>query len=115
MQDTSTATLDATIPPSLEPTRIDKLGSQVHKSIDKASAATGPLVDKLASTAHQATDHVTRTANQAGSAIESAADRIKREQARMVDCCSTYVREKPMQSLGMALGAGFLLGLLARR
>jgi len=95
--------------------KVEAVGSRVHRVIDKASDAAGPLVDQLATGAHQATDRVTRSASQASQAIDSAAERIKREHAKMVDSCSSYVRKEPVRALGVALAVGFALGLLARR
>lgn len=95
--------------------KVDDANSTVHHAIDRASSAAGPAVDQFAAGAHQATDRLALAANRAAASLETAADRLKATQARVLDSCSTYVREKPVTALGIAVASGFLLGLLAAR
>lgn len=55
---------------------------------------------------------------QLGKVRETAGDYVERGRKRAVeveDSVVTYVREKPVKSLAMAIGAGAILGYLIRR
>ncbi|GAB5100563.1 DUF883 family protein [Caballeronia sp. LP006] len=56
-------------------------------------------------------DHV----DSARSALEDAQASAQTRYKTSVECTEKYVRENPWQSLGIAAGAGFLIGLLVVR
>ncbi|WP_244827450.1 MULTISPECIES: DUF883 family protein [unclassified Caballeronia] len=56
-------------------------------------------------------DHV----DSARSALEDAQTSAQTRYKTSVECTEKYVRENPWQSLGIAAGAGFLIGLLVVR
>ncbi|MDR5802637.1 MULTISPECIES: YqjD family protein [unclassified Caballeronia] len=56
-------------------------------------------------------DHV----DSARSALEDAQASAQTRYKTSVECTENYVRENPWQSLGIAAGAGFLIGLLVVR
>ncbi len=95
--------------------KVDEANTSAHHAIDRASSAAGPVVDQLTAGAHQAADRLALAANQAAASLDSAAERLKATQTRLMDSCSSYVREKPVTALGIAVAGGFLLGLLAGR
>lgn len=95
--------------------KVDDANSSVHHAIDRASSAAGPVVDQFAAGAHQAADRLAAAANQAAASLESAGDRLKATQTQWVDSCGSYVREKPVTALGIAVASGFMLGLLVGR
>ena len=95
--------------------KVDDASSTVHHAIDRASSAAGPVVDQVAAGAHQAADRLALAVNHAAASLETAAERLKATQAKLMDSCGSYVREKPVTALGIAVASGFLLGLLAGR
>lgn len=95
--------------------KVDDANSTVHHAIDRASSAAGPAIDQLAAGAHQAADRLALAANQASTSLETAAERFKDKQARLIESCGSYVLEKPVTALGIAVGSGFLLGLIFGR
>ncbi|MCY7308661.1 MAG: hypothetical protein LH632_21505 [Rhodoferax sp.] len=94
--------------------RVDDASSSVHHAIDRASSAAGPVVDRLAIGAHQTTDRVALAANNAVGTLRSAGAQFKSAQNQLTQGCSTYVQEKPLTSLGIAVAAGFALATLLR-
>jgi ElaB/YqjD/DUF883 family membrane-anchored ribosome-binding protein len=60
----------------------------------------------------QAVDNVTRSIGRAGS---HQADRLQDQAYETLDAIENSVRRDPLTSLGIALGVGFLFGLLMRR
>ncbi len=95
--------------------KVDDAKTTVHHAIDRASSAAGPAIDQFAAGAHQAADRLALAANQASTSLETAAEQFKFKQAKLMESCGSYVREKPVTALGIAVGIGFLLGMLFGR
>lgn len=93
---------------------VDNASSSVHHVIDRASSAAGPAIDKLASGAHQTTDRVALAANNAVGTLRSAGTQLRNAQTQLTQGCSSYVQDKPLTSLGIAVAGGFLLATLLR-
>ncbi len=89
-------------------------GSGVHQAIDRASGVVRPAVDQWAAGAHGATDTMTAAATKASASLEAVGGRLDALRSTWTRNCSTYVREQPVQALGVAAAGGFLLGLLLR-
>lgn len=83
----------------------------VDRAADKVEEGLHHATDKVAGTAHRATDKAADLGERGREAYDKTVDRadVWMEQAR------EYVREKPVQSVVIALGAGWLLGRILRR
>ncbi|KAB7627344.1 DUF883 family protein [Alkalilimnicola sp. S0819] len=74
-----------------------------------------PITDRAARAAHEAIDRLSVQGGRAEEGLRSGSRYAEaRGQDLMAQACS-YVREKPLQSLGIAAAAGFLLATLTRR
>lgn len=84
---------------------------KVDHAADRVEQGLHHAADKTASAAHRTVDKAAEVGEQGRMAYERTRDRADEflEQAR------EYVREKPMQSVAIALGAGWLLGRILRR
>jgi ElaB/YqjD/DUF883 family membrane-anchored ribosome-binding protein len=84
---------------------------KVDHAADRVEQGVHHATDKTASAAHRTVDKAAEVGEQGRIAYERSRDRADEflEQAR------EYVREKPMQSVAIALGAGWLLGRILRR
>ena len=109
MQGTNMTGIDGAMPHL-----VDGASSSVHHAIDRASSAAGPMVDKLASGAHHTTDRVALAANNAVGTLRSAGTQLQSAQRQLTQGCSSYVQEKPLTSLGIAVAGGFALAMLLR-
>ena len=72
-------------------------------------------VDRMSQSAH---DTIDRAAQAAGHYYERFAEKgeeLMGMQEEWVDTAREYVREKPLQALGMALAAGYLLHMIFGR
>lgn len=95
---------------------VENAASGGHRAIEQASGLARPAVEQMAAGAHVALDRMAGAANQAAAALDMNAVKLRDTQQRMTESCRTYVREKPLASLGMAVAAGFVLSwLLSRR
>lgn len=83
----------------------------VNNTADKVEAGVHRATDKTASAAHRASDKAADLGERGRQMRDETMDKAElwMEQAR------EYVREKPMQSIAIAVGAGWLLGRILRR
>jgi ElaB/YqjD/DUF883 family membrane-anchored ribosome-binding protein len=72
-------------------------------------------IQRAKSSAHDAVDRIADSATQAAAKFGAKADQMKEWQQTLLDSCSQYVREKPLQSLGIAVASGFVLSRLLFR
>jgi ElaB/YqjD/DUF883 family membrane-anchored ribosome-binding protein len=88
---------------------VDHAAGSAHKAINSASDAARPAVDHLASSAHHAVDTLASAANNTATSIDEKNEKLREVSAHFSESCSSYVRENPAASLGIAVGVGFLL------
>jgi ElaB/YqjD/DUF883 family membrane-anchored ribosome-binding protein len=78
----------------------DHVEESLHRATDKAAGAATRATDKAGELGERGRAAYDRTVDRADEWLEQARD---------------YVREKPVQAVAIALGAGWLLGRLLRR
>lgn len=83
---------------------VDRAADHVEEGLHRAT-------DKAAEAAHRASDKAAHVSERGREVYDETLDRadVWLEQAR------EYVREKPVQAVAIALGAGWLLGRILRR
>ncbi|MEI7035179.1 DUF883 C-terminal domain-containing protein [Fulvimonas yonginensis] len=102
--------------------RIDQGAERVKQATSEAVARTKQAADKVEASVHRATDRAADAAHRANDRAADFADRGRELADETLDKADAwmakareYVREKPMQSVAIALGAGWLLGRILRR
>ena len=131
MENETTKPASVTQPlPATEPAnvhaRIDDRAERVKKATSDTVASTKEKVERAAdsveSSLHRATDKTADAANRAADKAAELGERGRevydqtRDQADVwMEQAREYVREKPMQAVAMALGAGWLVGRILRR
>jgi ElaB/YqjD/DUF883 family membrane-anchored ribosome-binding protein len=106
--------------------RIDESAERVKQATSNAVASTKDAVDRAADQVeaglHTATDKAAGAANRATEKAAELSDRGREVYDETMDRADAwletardYVREKPVQSVAIALGAGWLLGRILRR
>lgn len=83
---------------------VDRAAGHVEEGLHRAT-------DKAADAANRATDKAAEIGERGREVYDETADRVD----AWLDSARGYVREKPVQSLAIALGAGWLLGRILRR
>jgi ElaB/YqjD/DUF883 family membrane-anchored ribosome-binding protein len=71
-------------------------------------------IDKASSSAHETVDKIANAANQTAAAFSEKGKQLKDTEQELMKNCRGYVRDNPITSLGIAVGGGYLLGLLLR-
>ena len=83
----------------------------VDNAADKVESSLHRATDKTADAANRATDKASELGERGRAAYEQSMDRAD----ELMDQAREYVREKPVQSVAIALGAGWLLGRVLGR
>jgi ElaB/YqjD/DUF883 family membrane-anchored ribosome-binding protein len=87
---------------------VDRMAQSAHSGVDAASDVAGPAIDQMAAGAHRAINSADEAATSAVAALEAAGVRGK----ALLDTSTTYMRQHPLLSLGVAVAAGFVLSRL---
>ncbi|MBE1162059.1 DUF883 family protein [Dyella acidiphila] len=106
--------------------RIDQGAERIKQATSEAVASGkekfGRVADNVEEGLHRATDKAADAANRTTDKVADVKERGQAayEQARdradeWLDDVRDYVREKPVQAVAIALGAGWLLGRILRR
>lgn len=82
---------------------------------DKVADTLRPVIDQLKSGVHVAVDRLADVAAQTVDQVELSGEYLKDSQTRMAAGCRSYVRAKPLTTVGVAVAGGFLLSWLLRQ
>jgi ElaB/YqjD/DUF883 family membrane-anchored ribosome-binding protein len=97
---------------------VERRASLAHDAVDavatKAGENAAPAIDRVARAAHDTVDKVAQAAGPAADWLTENAEQLKRQQQELVDGCRSYIRERPLIAIGVALAAGYLAGRLTR-
>ncbi|MGZ8943772.1 MAG: DUF883 family protein [Methylobacter sp.] len=69
-------------------------------------------VDRLRSGAHSAVDKVANATTEAAEVMVQKGEQLKNVEQQFLENCRGYIHKNPAASLGIAVGAGFLLSRL---
>jgi hypothetical protein len=83
-------------------------------AIDTAYDALRPVVKNLVVGAHDTVDRLSGVASSAADKLEATGQQIKAAQSRASESCRTFVQEKPLTSIGIAMASGLVLGWALR-
>ena len=72
-------------------------------------------IDRMSQSAHQAVDKAASMASSYADRIGSKGEQFMEMHEDWMETARDYVREKPLQALGIALAAGYLLHMITRR
>lgn len=87
----------------------------MSQSFNETSAAASRKSDQLLQRAHGAVDQLHAGLNSAATSLSARAESAKAMQAKMTGQARGYVREHPLATVAVALGAGLLLARMIRR
>lgn len=71
-------------------------------------------VDRLAQSAHDAVDRAASAASSVYDRVSDKGEELMQMPEDWLDAARDYVRERPLQAIGMAVAAGYLLSVLMR-
>lgn len=85
-----------------------------HQAVSNAEKALQSTTERVAKTTHEAIDTLSDYGARAEERLRETGRRASERTREYADELETYVARRPIASLAMALGAGFLLGALMR-
>jgi len=97
---------------------IDRTANQAHRAVDNvadaAATKAGPAMDRAAQAVHDTVDKVAQAAGPAADWINQNAEQLMQRQDELLESCRSYVRDRPLATIGIAVAAGYLIGRLGR-
>ncbi|MBK8817276.1 MAG: DUF883 family protein [Methylococcaceae bacterium] len=69
-------------------------------------------IDRVKTGAHEAVDKAASATSQAADAVAKKGEQLRNAEQQFVENCRGYIHDNPVASLGIAVGAGFLLSRL---
>ena len=72
-------------------------------------------VDRLAQSAHEAVDKTASVASSYADRFSTKGEQLMQMQEDWMTTARDYVRDNPLQALGIAVAAGYLLHVITRR
>lgn len=91
---------------------VDQAGSTLHSTIDKVAEPARHSVDRAASAAHSTVDRLASGANSVAGKFSDQAHRMSDAPLQAIDHSKVYIKDHPLQAVGFAVLAGFVLGRL---
>jgi ElaB/YqjD/DUF883 family membrane-anchored ribosome-binding protein len=77
--------------------------------------STESSVDRLSQSAHDAVDKAASVASSYAERFSTKGEELMQMQEDWMKTARDYVRENPLQALGIAVAAGYLLHMITRR
>lgn len=72
-------------------------------------------IDRVSQSAHDTIDRAAQAASSAYERVSAKGEEFMQMHEDWIDSAREYVREKPLQALGIAVAAGYLLHMITRR
>lgn len=91
---------------------VESAGSALHSSIDKMVDPTLDAVGRVGNVAHDAVNRLSSGATQVADRVSENATRAYEAPGRAVDFSKSWIQDKPLEAVGMALALGFIIGRL---
>lgn len=85
-----------------------------HQAVSNAEKTLQSATDRVAKTTHEAIDTLSEYGTRAEERLRETGRRATERTREYADEVGNYVSKRPIASIAMALGAGFLLGALLR-
>lgn len=80
---------------------VDRAAQTAHEAIDRLAAKAGPMIERLSGTASTTAE-----------SLRARADHFGELEDEWLESARSYVREKPLQAMAIAVVAGLVLGKL---
>ena len=94
---------------------VDSAGAALHSGIDKAADPARQAVDRLSSAAHRTVDRLADGASQVADRFSEQTKRVTEAPKEALEFSRSWVQEKPLEAVAVAMAIGFVLGRLTSR
>ena len=91
---------------------VESAESALHSSIDKMVDPAIDTVGRASSMAHDAVNRLSSGATQAADRVSEQATWVSETSGHAVESSKSWIQDKPLEAVGMALALGFIIGRL---
>ncbi|MDD5580427.1 MAG: DUF883 domain-containing protein [Methylobacter sp.] len=84
----------------------------MNRSAEALSQTASDTVERVKTGAHEAVEKAADLSRQAAKNLGEKGEQVKHLEEQFIENCRTYVHDKPVTSLGIAVAVGFLLSRL---
>ncbi|MDP2819780.1 MAG: hypothetical protein Q8O29_16210 [Polaromonas sp.] len=91
---------------------VSQAGSSLHNTIDKVAEPARSTVDRAATVAHNTVDKLASGASSVAGKVSDQAHRFTDAPLQAVDYSKAYIKDHPLQAVGVALLVGLIFGRL---
>jgi ElaB/YqjD/DUF883 family membrane-anchored ribosome-binding protein len=91
---------------------VESAGSALHSSIDKMVDPALDAVGLVTGVAHDAVNRLSSGATHVADRVSENATRLSDASGRAVESSKSWIQDKPLEAVGMALALGFIIGRL---
>ncbi|MDB5869135.1 MAG: hypothetical protein JWP96_1467 [Polaromonas sp.] len=91
---------------------MDLASTDSKNTVDKVANPAHDTVDRLSSVAHQAVDKVAGSVAGVADRFSDQARWISETPPRVLEASKSWVQEKPLEAVGIALAVGYVIGRL---
>ena len=91
---------------------VDSAGSALHSTIDMVADPARSTVDRVSTAAHETVDKLADQAAQVADRFSGQTRWVADAPNRAVESTKSWIQEKPLQAVGLALAFGYLWGRL---
>ncbi|MBH2009367.1 MAG: DUF883 family protein [Xanthomonadaceae bacterium] len=94
---------------------VESAGSALHNTIDRVAGPARNTVNRASTAAHETVDKLASGATHVADRFSEEAGRVAEAPRRALDCSKSWVQDKPLEAVGVALALGFIIGRLTAR
>lgn len=91
---------------------VESAGAALHSSIDKIVDPALNTVDRVTTVAHDTVNRLASGATHVADRMAEQAGRVSDASGRAVESSKSWIQDKPLEAVGMALALGFIIGRL---
>lgn len=92
---------------------VDSAGSALHSTIDKVTDPARSTVDRVSTAAHQTVDKLADQAAQVADRFSDKTRWVSEAPSQALESSKDWIRDKPLEAVGMALAFGYIWGRLS--
>ncbi|MBC7445182.1 MAG: hypothetical protein H7273_06890 [Polaromonas sp.] len=91
---------------------VESAGAALHSSIDKIVDPAFNTVERVTTAAHDTVNRLASGATHVADRMAEQANRVSDASGRAVESSKSWIQDKPLEAVGMALALGFIIGRL---
>lgn len=91
---------------------VESAGAAMHGSIDKMVDPALDTLGRVTDVAHEAVNRLSSGASQVADRMAEQTARMSEVSGRAVESSKSWIQDKPLEAVGMALALGFIIGRL---